>query len=134
MAIGVGSSTFMGAFGGSTIGRLGMTIAGGFTGAGGELASQLVAGGPLNIGAIIGAGVTGALFGFISGSGAQHGKLTNRQKIKIRQKDPANKARHIKNLNKQLDKYTTRLYGSAMKDIKGSIVWDAIASLIDNAI
>lgn len=76
----------MGAFGGSAIGRLGMTIAGGFTGAGGELASQLVAGGQLNIGAIIGAGATGALFGFISGSGAQHGKLTNRQKIKIRKK------------------------------------------------
>jgi hypothetical protein len=52
-----------------------MKIAGGFTGAGGELASQFVAGGPLNVGAIIGAGVTGALFGFISGPGAQHGKL-----------------------------------------------------------
>jgi hypothetical protein len=50
MVIGVGSSTVMGAFGGSAIGRLGMTIEGGFTGAGGELASQFVAGGPLNVG------------------------------------------------------------------------------------
>ena len=100
----------MGAFGGSAIGRLGMTFAGGFTGAGGELASQLVAGGQLNIGAIIGAGATGALFGFISGPGAQHGKLTNRQKIKIRKKDTGNKARHLKNLDKQMTKYTTRLY------------------------
>lgn len=124
----------MGAFGGSAIGRLGMTFAGGFTGAGGEFASQLVSGGPLNIGAIIGAGATGALFGFISGPGAQHGKLTNRQKIKIRQKDKGNKARHIKNLDKQLDKYTTRLYRSAMKDIKGSIVWDVISSMIDSLI
>lgn len=124
----------MGAFGGSAIGRLGMTFAGGFTGAGGELASQLVAGGQLNIGAIIGAGATGALFGFISGPGAQHGKLTNRQKIKIRKKDTGNKARHLKNLDKQMTKYTTRLYRSAMKDIKGSIVWDVISSLIDSLI
>jgi len=124
----------MGAFGGSAIGRLGMTFAGGFTGAGGELASQLVAGGQLNIGAIIGAGATGALFGFISGPGAQHGKLTNRQKIKIRKKDTGNKARHLKNLDKQMGKYTTRLYRSAMKDIKGSIVWDVISSLIDSLI
>ena len=134
MAIGVGSRTVMGAFGGSTIGRLGMTFAGGFTEAGGELASQLVAGGPLNIGGIIGAGATGALFGFISGPGAQHSKLTNRQKIKIRKKDTGNKARHLKNLDKQMGKYTTRLYRSAMKDIKGSIVWDVILSLIDSLI
>jgi hypothetical protein len=58
----------MGAFGGSAIGRLGMTFAGGFTGAGGEFASQLVADGPLNV---------GALFGFISGPGAQHGITIN---------------------------------------------------------
>ena len=90
----------MGAFGGSAIGRLGMTFAGGFTGAGGELASQLVSGGPVNIGAIIGAGTIGALFGFMSGPDAQHGKLTNRQKTKIRQKDKGNKVRHIKNLDK----------------------------------
>jgi hypothetical protein len=50
MVIGVGSSTVMGAFCGSAIGRIGMTIEGGFTGAGGELASQFVAGGPLNVG------------------------------------------------------------------------------------
>jgi hypothetical protein len=50
MVIGVGSSTVMGAFGGSAIGRLGMTFVFGFTGAGGELASQFVAGGPLNVG------------------------------------------------------------------------------------
>jgi hypothetical protein len=50
MVIGVGSSIVMGAFGGSAIGRLGMTFAGGFTGAGGELGSQFVAGGPLNVG------------------------------------------------------------------------------------
>ncbi|AUD64445.1 hypothetical protein BK011_01655 [Tenericutes bacterium MZ-XQ] len=70
----------------------------------------------------------------MSGPDAQHGKLTNRQKIKIRQKDKGNKARHIKNLDKQMDKYTTRLYRSAMKDIKGSMVWDVISSTIDSLI
>jgi hypothetical protein len=73
---------------------------------------------------VIKAGATKTLFGFISGRGTQHGKLTNRKKVRVRQDNPANKARHMKNLDKQFDKDTTRLYQSALKDIKGNIVWD----------
>ena len=73
---------------------------------------------------MIKAGETKTLFGFISGRGTQHGKSTNRKKVRVRHDNPANKARHIKNLDKQLDKYTKRLYQSALKDIKGNNVWD----------
>lgn len=79
-------------------------------------------------------GATKTLFGFISGPGAQHGKTTNLNNTLNRLKNPANKPKHFKNLDKQLGKYTNRLYKSALKDIKGRIVWDVITSLIDNAI
>jgi len=124
----------MGAFGGSAIGRLGMTIAGGITGSAGELASQLVSVGPIEWGRVIGSGATGALFGFISGPGVQHGRLTNIQKVRVRQSNPNNKARHIKNLNKQMNKYVSRLLNSGNKDIKKNIIWDVVSSILDGLI
>lgn len=47
------------------------------------------------VGAIIGAGATGALFGLISGPGAQHGKTANLNNTLNRYKNPANKPKHL---------------------------------------
>jgi hypothetical protein len=70
----------MGAFGGSTIGFLGMTIAGGLVGFGGSAASDVVAGNPVDIGKAFGAmalGVAVSLLGGLlgGGGGAQNGQL-----------------------------------------------------------
>lgn len=124
----------MGAFGGSAIGRLGMTLSGGLTGAGGDLASQWISGSEIVWGSVVVSGLTGAFFSFLSGPGAQHGKLYNRAHTLERYSDPNNKARHFKNLNKQLAKYTTRLRDSAMNDIKGGVILDLVTSIIDNLI
>ena len=63
-----------GAFGGSTLGILGMAVAGGAAGFAGSVASDFVAGRDIQWGMALTSAVIGAVFGALSGGGAQHGK------------------------------------------------------------
>ena len=69
-----------GAFGGSALGKLGMTIAGSATGFLGSLASNFVETGSMNFSSdqlwkAVGSGLLGGVVSFIGGVGAQNGKL-----------------------------------------------------------
>lgn len=67
----------LGAFGGSSVGLLTNTIASGVTNFLGSIASDLVAEDEVNIVNAIVSGGLGAVFGLISGAGAQAGKGPN---------------------------------------------------------
>ena len=79
-----------GAFGGSTLGILGMTVAGGATGFAGSVASDFVAGRDIQWGMALTSAVIGAAFGALSGGGAQHGKnVTLKSKLSLRNQKKA---------------------------------------------
>ena len=74
-----------GAFGGSALGILGMTVAGGATGFAGSVASDFVAGRDIQWGMALASAVIGAAFGALSGGGAQYGKnATLKSKLSLR--------------------------------------------------
>ena len=72
----------MGAFGGSTIGRIGMTLAGGGTGFASSIADNWVHGEEIDIMAALGSAAIGAVFAYNAGPGKQFGTKANTASIK----------------------------------------------------
>ena len=73
-----------GAFGGTALGILGMTVAGGLTGFVSSVAHDVESGNGIQWGNAIISGVIGAAFGALTGGGAQYGKnLTLKSKINL---------------------------------------------------
>ena len=73
-----------GAFGGTALGVLGMTVAGGLTGFASSVAHDIESGNGIQWGDAIISGVIGAAFGALTGGGAQYGKnLTLKSKINL---------------------------------------------------
>ncbi len=73
-----------GAFGGTALGVLGMTVAGGLTGFASSVAHDIESGNGIQWGDAIISGAIGAAFGALTGGGAQYGKnLTLKSKINL---------------------------------------------------
>jgi len=106
----------MGAFGGSNIGIIGSTIAGGVTNFAGSVASDIVAGEDISWGAAIASGISGAAFGFLSGGGAQQDNAT--LKLKMHQKKQRIAAgRPTKSIDAQIFNEKTLLKNRAIKEV-----------------
>ena len=107
----------MGAFGGSAIGVVGMTIAGGATGFVGSVVNDWVAGENINwVGAFVN-GAVGAFFGFLSGGGAQHGNnLTLKSKLTDRKVKIA-KGKKLTGINRQIAAETKKLTKVAIRNL-----------------
>lgn len=103
-AVDIAVGGIMGAFGGSVIGLVGMTIAGGVVGAAGSVAENWVTDQPINVADAVIAGAFGALTAFIGGAGAQHGQTEGRRAAlavgkQIRARNAAGGYRHVTNFN-----------------------------------
>ena len=92
MAIGAVS----GAFGGSTLGVLGMAVSESGTGFLGSIANDFVMGESINFGAAVMAGTSGLIFGLIGGAGAQHDKVATVTKFRGRLKTIKKKGINLK--------------------------------------
>ena len=114
-----------GAFGGSALGTVGMTIAGGVTDFAGSVAGDWVAGDNINwVGAIASAGL-GALTSATFGAGAQKGKLGDRRaalstRKSIKSRGP-NGYRHITNYKFALASNKSRLTKVTKNSNRGAI-------------
>ena len=107
-----------GAFGGSTLGILGMTIAGGVTGFVGSVASDIVAGNGIHWGQAMISGMLGAAFGALSGGGAQHGKnLTLKSKLNLRSQRKA-QGKSIRAVQQQIKNERALLSKAALRALK----------------
>ncbi len=108
----------MGAFGGSTLGVIGMGIAGTGTSFAGSIAGDLVAGNSIDWGSAGISAAAGLVFGLVGGPGAQHGKISLRantlKNIKVSQQKFAQSQ---KDLARVLTNRTAALNNHAIKQI-----------------
>lgn len=119
----------MGAFGGSSIGRIGMGVAGAVTGSLSSVLGDIVNEFTIDIWGALVAGVVGGAAAFIAGPGQQNGKTAKLKQHKITRKQ-------IKS-NKTSGKYSSSQYkfglksnGTAIKRATHSLNLTAIKSLI----
>ena len=126
-----------GAFGGSALGTLGMTIAGTSTGFLGSVAGDMVSTGSfdsINWGAAVWSGILGGVISCVGGPGAQHGKLGGVLKYSkrlntIKQKEIT--GRYLSNTAKYLARETRILINAANQAIYKSIPYTIGTSILD---
>lgn len=125
----------LGAFGGSAIGQVGMTIAGGLTSAAGSVAGDWVAGEKVNYAKAAFSGALGALISFAGGAGAQNGELGAKQvalatKKQILAKNASGGYRHSTNFNFAM-KSNARRIARVTKELNSVAIRSIIRSTVN---
>ena len=114
----VAFGTVTGAFGGSTLGALGMAIAGGVTGFMGSIAGDFVAGQDIQWGMAVVSGVIGAVFGAASHGGAQYGKNdTLKMKLSLRKQKMA-EGKPLRAINAEIKNERALLSAAGLRALK----------------
>ena len=114
----VAFGTVTGAFGGSTLGALGMAIAGGVTGFMGSVAGDFVAGQDIQWGMAVVSGIIGAVFGAASHGGAQYGKNdTLKMKLSLRKQKMA-EGKPLRAINAEIKNERALLSAAGLRALK----------------
>ena len=128
----------MGAFGGSTIGKVGMVFASAAMGGLGSAASDWVADKDVNVGGVIFSAIVGGVFAAFGTGGAQSGKnkyLVNNLKIAKKEYADTLKNGTAKAIRKAAEEVSRRLYyleQAAKRAIYSSLHFSVISFLVDS--